>query len=170
MTRPALRVFLPRLSMESPMRLIAFVVAASALTLSACSQGGEAPAASGEPPAAAPILSGVDLSKPVSLIGTEPFWGIQLTGGELVYSGVDRPEQRAPLPPAVIQGTVATFQTRSASGTVFDVTLTSTECSDGMSDRTFPLTALVKVGDETLMGCAASSEALARAGESGPVV
>lgn len=151
------------------MRLIAFVAAASVLTLSACSQSDGYDEEAIDVPLSV-VLSGVDLSKPVSLIGTEPFWGIQLTGGELVYSGVDRPEQRAPQPAPVIQGTVATFQTRSASGTVFDVTLTSTECSDGMSDRTFPLTALVKVGDETLMGCAASTEALARAGESGPVV
>ena len=149
------------------MRLLA--LAASVLILSACSQG-EPPVAPAEPAAPAPLLSGVNLSEPVSLVGTEPFWGIQLTGSELVYSGVDRPEQRAPQPDITIQGTVATFQTRSATGTTFDVTLTATECSDGMSDRTFPLTAVVKVGEETLMGCAASAAALATAGESGPVV
>ena len=146
-----------------------FALAASVLILSACSQG-EPPVAPAEPAAPAPLLSGVNLSEPVSLVGTEPFWGIQLTGSELVYSGVDRPEQRAPQPDITIQGTVATFQTRSATGTTFDVTLTATECSDGMSDRTFPLTAVVKVGEETLMGCAASAAALATAGESGPVV
>jgi len=149
------------------MRLLA--LAASALILSACSQGGEAPAEPAAPATPAPVLSGVDLSQPVRLLGTEPFWGIELTGSELVYSGVDRPEQRAPQPKALVQGTVATFQTRSASGTSFDVTLTATECSDGMSDRTYPLTAMVKVGEETLMGCGASAAALANAGESGPV-
>ena len=149
------------------MRLL--ILAASALILSACSQGGEAPEAPAAPAEPAPVLSGVDLSQPVRLLGTEPFWGIELTGSELVYSGVDRPEQRAPQPKALIQGTVTTFQTRSASGTTFDVTLTATECSDGMSDRTYPLTAMVKVGDETLMGCGASAAALANAGESGPV-
>lgn len=150
------------------MRLLA--LAASALILSACSQGTETPAAPAEAPAPAPVLSGVDLTQPVRLVGTEPFWGIQLTGSELIYSGVDRPEQKAPQPLASVQGTVATLNTRSATGTVFDITLTATECSDGMSDRTFPLTAVVKVGDETLMGCAASAAAFATAGESGPVV
>jgi len=150
------------------MRLLA--LAASVLILSACSQGTEPPAVPTEPVTPPPVLSGVNLSEPVSLLGTEPFWGIKLTGEELIYEGVDRPEQRAPQPQIEIQGTVATLQTRSASGTTFDVTLTATECSDGMSDRTFPLTAVVKVGDETLMGCAASTAALSRAGESGPVV
>jgi uncharacterized membrane protein len=147
-----------------------FVLAASALILSACSEGTEPPAAPAEPAAPPAVLSGVNLSEPVSLLGTEPFWGIKLTGEELIYEGVDRPEQRAPQPTIEVQGTVATFQTRSAAGTTFEVTLTATECSDGMSDRTFPLTALVKVGEETLMGCAASTAALSRAGESGPVV
>lgn len=150
------------------MRLLA--LAASVLILSACSQGTETPATPAEPPAPAAVLSGVNLTQPVRLVGTEPFWGIQLTGSELIYSGVDRPEQRAPQPPITVQGTVATLQTQSATGTAFDITLTATECSDGMSDRTFPLTAVVKVGDETLMGCAASAAAFAAAGESGPVV
>ena len=153
------------------MRLVALaVVAASVLGLAACSQGEDAPAPPAETPAPAASLAGVDLTQPLSLLGTEPFWGIRLTGEELVYSGVDRPEQRAPQPALTVQGTVATLQTRSAEGTTFEITLTATECSDGMSDRTFPLTAMVKVGEETLMGCAASTAALERTGESGPVV
>lgn len=142
---------------------------ALALILAACSQGGETVEAPAEPPAPAAVLAGVDLTQPLSLVGTEPFWGIRLTGQELVYSGVDRAEQRAPQPALTVQGTVATLQTRSATGTVFDVTLTATECSDGMSDRTYPLTAMVKVGDESLMGCAATTAAIQSAGESGPV-
>lgn len=146
-----------------------FALAACVLTLSACSQGTEPADAPAAPVAPAVVLSGVDLTQPVRILGTEPFWGIELTGRELVYSGVDRPEQRAPQPEATVQGTIATFQTRASTGTTFDVTLTATECSDGMSDRTYPLTAMVKVGEETLMGCAAPSAAFATAGETGPV-
>ena len=47
--------------------------------------------------------------------------------------------------------------------------LIATECSDGMSDRTYPLTAKVEIGDETLTGCAAATAAIERAGESGRV-
>ena len=148
------------------MRLLAFA-AVSALTLTACSQA-EEPAP--PPPEPAPVLAGVDLTKPVRALGTEPFWAVELTGTEMVYSGVDRPEQRAPQPKAVVQGTTATFEGVTGAGTPLNVMLAATECSDGMSDRTYPLSAIVKIGDETLSGCAASSAAIMSTGESGPVV
>lgn len=149
------------------MRLIA-LTAASVACLSACSQPETVPA---PPPTPEPatILAGVDLTKPVRALGTEPFWGVELTGTEIIYSGVDRPEQRAPQPRAVIQGTTVTLAGTTAGGTAISVMLAATECSDGMSDRTYPLSAIVKVGDETLTGCAASSAAILSSGESGPV-
>ncbi len=144
--------------------------ALAVLCLAACSSEPETPADPASPPEPGQILAGVDLSRPVRLLGTEPFWGIDLAGGELVYSGADRPEQRGPLPEPTIQGTVAVFETTTTVGTPIAITLTATECSDGMSDRTYPLTALVKVGEENLMGCAASTSAIMSAGESGRVV
>ena len=149
------------------MRLIA-LAAALVACLSACSQPETVPA---PPPAPepAPILAGVDLTKPVRALGTEPFWGVELTGTEIIYSGVDRPEQRAPQPRAVIQGTTVTLAGTTTGGTAISVMLAATECSDGMSDRTYPLSAIVKVGDETLTGCAASSAAILSGGERGAV-
>jgi uncharacterized membrane protein len=147
-----------------------FPLAVSLLALAACSSESPDTAPPVEPAEAAPALAGVDLTKPVKLIGTEPFWNIELTGSQLVYSGLDRPEQRGPLEKPMMQGTVAGFETTTTAGTNIEVTLTATECSDGMSDRTYPLTALVKVGEETLMGCGASAAAFASAGESGLVV
>ena len=147
-----------------------FLFAAAVLTLAACSGEPESPAEPAPAPGPAPVLGGVDLSRPVRLLGTEPFWGIDLTGTEVVYSGVDRPEERGPQPRPTVQGTVATLETTTTAGTDISITLTATECSDGMSDRTYPLTALVEVGDETLMGCAASTAAIMSVGESGPVV
>ncbi len=149
------------------MRLTALAV--SALILSACSQGSE-PAPAPPAPEPAPVLAGVDLTKPVRALGTEPFWAVELTGTEMVYSGLDRPEQRAPQPKAVVQGTTATFEGVTGAGTALSVMLAATECSDGMSDRTYPLSAIVKIGDETLTGCAASTAAIMSTGESGPVV
>lgn len=151
------------------MRPILVVLAAS-LALVACSPEPETPAEREPTPEPASTLAGVDLSRPVRLLGTEPFWGIDLTGTEIVYSGADRPEQRGPQPKPTIQGTVATFETTTTAGSAIAITLTATECSDGMSDRTYPLTALVEVGGETLMGCAASTSAIMSVGESGRVV
>lgn len=150
------------------MRPIA-IVALAALALGACSPQADPPKASPSVPGPAPTLAGVDLGEPVRVGGNEPFWTVEITATELVYSGPDRPEQRAPRPAPVLQGTVATYEATTSTGTALNITLTATDCSDGMSDRTYPLSAIVKVGEETLTGCAASSAAFATAGESGRV-
>lgn len=149
----------------------AFALTAAALiALSACSPATEAPDATEAAPEPAPILAGIDLTRPLRALGTEPFWAVELTGSELVYSGVDRPEQRAPQGAPVLQGTMAIWEATTTAGMPLSVTLTATECSDGMSSRTYPLTALVKVGEETLTGCAATVSAIMSTGESGLVV
>jgi uncharacterized membrane protein len=144
--------------------------ALAALVVSACSPDIEKPAGRTAETGPAPVLAGVDLARPVRVLGNEPFWAVEMTGADLVYSGPDRPEQRAPQPAPALQGTVATWEATTSIGTSLKITLTATDCSDGMSDRTYPLSAIVKVGDETLTGCAASVAALATAGESGRVV
>ena len=128
---------------------------ASILTLMACSEPAETPPP-GPAPAPAAVLGGVNLNEPLRAIGTEPFWGVEISGDSMVYSGVDRPEQRAAKPEPVIQGTTAVYTGTTAAGSVLVVTLIATECSDGMSDRVYPLTARVEIGEETLNGCAAS--------------
>jgi uncharacterized membrane protein len=150
--------------------VIAPVIAAvSAFALSACSSP-ETASAPAEPAApAAAVLSGVDLAQPVRALGTEPFWSVELTADHLAYTSPEGAET-APRPETVVQGTVATFEGLTDKGSKLSLTLTATECSDGMSDRTYPLTAIVKLGDRLLTGCAASTAAIMSAGESGPVV
>ena len=141
----------------------------SVLVLAGCSPA-EEPASSPEPPLPAAVLGGVELAGPLRAIGTEPGWSVDLTGTEMVYTAPEAPEQRAPRPEPVVQGTTATWEAETAAGTRLKVTLIATECSDGMSDRTYPLTAMVTVGDRALTGCAASTAAIISTGESGPVV
>lgn len=145
------------------------VLTAAALLAAACTQqepqGPDRP----EPPAPPPVLSGVDLGQPVRVLGTEPFWSVDITPEGIKYSGVDRPEQTAPNPGSTVTGTVAAFETQTVQGNRLEITLIATECSDGMSDRTYPLTARVVIGQETLQGCAAATAAIMSAGESGPV-
>lgn len=151
------------------MRLLPLSALALCLLAAGCGPSAEEPEAAPEPAAPPPVLAGVDLTEPLRALGTEPFWSVDLTGDELVFRGVDRPEQRAPQPKASVQGTVARFEAQTTTGTPIVITLASTECSDGMSDRIYPLTAIVKVGEETLNGCAASTTATLTAGEQGPV-
>ena len=133
------------------------ILFAAPLTLlaAACSQGTTEQA---PPPADAPApttLGGVDLSQPLRALGTEPFWSVEITKDAMVYTGVDRDEQRAGNPQPVVQGTTAVY-TAADDGTAMVVTLIATECSDGMSDRLYPLTAKVELGEVSLTGCAAS--------------
>lgn len=143
---------------------------ALALTVAACGEIGDADEPADAPSTEPVMLGGVDLTRPVRALGTEPFWGVDITPEALVYSGVDRPEQRASNDGPVVQGTTAVFTGATPRGQALVVTLIATECSDGMSDRTYPLTARVEIGPEILNGCAASTSAIMSAGESGPVI
>lgn len=148
------------------MRLLV-VAGLSVLALAACSR--ESKTDDTPPPGADPAmtLGGVDLAKPVRALGTEPFWGVTITSEGLLYEGVDRPEQRAENPGPQIAGTTATWTTTTDQQLPLVVTVTDTDCSDGMSDRTYPLTARVQIGEETLMGCAAPVEFLTTTNEQG---
>lgn len=134
------------------------------LLIAACSPEAAPPAPEPAPEA---VLGGVDLNAPVRVLGTEPFWAVTIDGRELVYSGVDRPEQRAPNAGPQMQGAAAVWSARTDQAQDLSVTLVATECSDGMSDRAYPLTARVRIGDETLNGCAASVDFVMNTDEEG---
>lgn len=140
---------------------------ACVLLTAACSENTEAVPPTEPTPVEPRVLGGVDLNQPLRVIGNEPFYAVEIRPDALVYSGVDRPEQRAANPGPVIQGTTAVYATATGNGTALVVTLSDTDCSDGMSDRTYPLTARVEVGEETLNGCAASVAFLASTDEQG---
>lgn len=148
-------------------RLAPFAIAPALLIAAACSP--ETPV--GEPQDAPPVpteeLGGVDLNGGVNALGTEPFWGVEITPDQLVYAGVDRPEQVAPNPGVQMQGTMAIWSTETDQGAPLTVQLMATECSDGMSDRTYPLTARVEISGEVLNGCAASRDFIHNTDERG---
>jgi len=154
---------------EISMRAFA-LTALAALALTACSPSTEPAEAPEAAPGPAPVLAGVDLTQPLRVGGNEPFWSVDMKGSEMVYFGADRPEQRAPQGEPRMQGTMAVWETTTGAGNPLKVTLTATDCSDGMSDRTYPLTAMVEIGGELLMGCASTVTAHVAAGESGRVV
>ena len=150
------------------MRLILPVLIAG-VALAGCYDRKEVKPKTAAEPQAAAVLGGVDLGQPVRALGTEPFWSVEITPDALIYTRVDQPTQRAPNRGATVQGTVATFASSTDLNQALNVVLIATECSDGMSDRTYPLTAKVEIGGESLTGCAAASAAIEKAGESGRV-
>jgi uncharacterized membrane protein len=121
-----------------------------------------APPAAAPSPAAAkagpPVLNRVNLESPLRLVGTEPFWGADLGDGRLVLEAPDRETVRLAVGRPVMRAGEATW--RAANTTI---TVTAEPCSDGMSDRTYPLTATVRSGGITWKGCAANAAAFRRA-------
>lgn len=131
-----------------------YLAAAFAVLLAACQQSGEPGNASGTVPGTSPEgFTAIAPDEIISFTGTEPFWGGTIRGGSLTYST-----------PENIDGTVIEVERfagqggLSFSGTLagkgFDLLVTQGDCSDGMSDRTYPYVATLKLGEELREGCA----------------
>lgn len=128
------------------------------LPLAACSPKAEKP----PEPKSIQIdsLAGVDLNAPLTVTGTEPFWSLTLTEEEATF---ERPSEEAKVFPREKfeinkdkEGPArAELLTNELS-----LTLIAQKCSDGMSDRAYPLTAEINLGDEVLKGCAVTTAAL----------
>jgi uncharacterized membrane protein len=150
------------------MRPIALPLAAvCAVLLAACQPG--APAAPGADDAAGPaaaVPGNAEETAPYSEIaedevlrftGNEPFWGGQVSGRTLTYS---TPEDQ--------DGTVIAVERFAGRGGIsysglldgadFEMIVTPLECSDGMSDRTYPFTVTLSIGEEKRNGCAWSEQ------------
>ncbi|MFC0633811.1 COG3650 family protein [Brevundimonas balnearis] len=132
------------------------ILCALALALAACDSQPEVAAG---PPAGAPepspaVLGDIDLNQPIRALGTEPFWGVDVTPGALTLTGVDIPEQRFETDGPEVMGTTAVWRGTDGQGQDLTLTLIATECSDGMSDRLYPLTARIEAGERELTGCA----------------
>ena len=108
-----------------------------------------------EPPAAPGPFAG-DLRA----VGTEPFWGLSITGGEIILERPDFPASRGPNPGFVMEDGQAVWRTRTTDGGDLMVTMRQAACSDGMSDLAYVYVAEVQSGDETLSGCAGKADAM----------
>jgi uncharacterized membrane protein len=98
-------------------------------------------------------FSAIAPDETVRFTGTEPFWGGQVAGGSLTYTTPENPDGAT--------FAVERFAGRggvSWSGTLdrapFRLVVTPGQCSDGMSDRTYPLTVTLAVAGEQRRGCA----------------
>lgn len=131
--------------MESLSKRILTVIGAIG-ALAACGSGGEKP---GDVPA----FDGIAESEIITALGNEPFWNAKIDGDTLVYST-----------PENIDGTTITISrfagngglglSGTFSGEALLLAITPGECSDAMSDRTYPFTATLTIGDDQRNGCA----------------
>jgi len=97
-------------------------------------------------------FDGIAADETFHFSGTEPFWGGQVVGETLTYTVPDDIEGQ--------QITVKRFAglnglgfSGELGGQNFDMAVTQGDCSDGMSDRTYPFTVTLRLGDGVRNGC-----------------
>ncbi len=145
------------------MRLAAPLVFAALLTLTACGQSGDAIPGAPPPPAAAPPppspTTATDFSRPLNLLGTEPFWALKIRPEGLTFSAPDQADVTAPNPRPAVSGLEAVWITADLKAT-----LRAEVCQDGMSGLNYPFKATVETAGKTLTGCAAYADEMPREG------
>lgn len=129
--------------MKISSRKIALLAAVAALAgCTGASQGGEDVVA----------FDGIAEGEKISLLGNEPFWGAKIADGTLTWSTPDNIDGET-VPVTRFSGNNGLGFSGEVSGEVIQIAVTPGECSDGMSDRTYPFTATITLGDRQLEGC-----------------
>lgn len=88
----------------------------------------------------------------VTMLGTEPFWNLAVQGEEGVWTTPDN-QPGTKLALKRFAGNGGLGFSGELDGKPLTATLTPGQCSDGMSDRSFPFVATIALGGETLTGC-----------------
>lgn len=103
-------------------------------------------------------FEGIADDETINFTGTEPFWNGTVSGETLVYR---TPENTLGEEADGETLTVRRFNGNSGLGLSgkleeqpLDMTVTPGECSDGMSDRSYPYVVTLRIGEETRYGCA----------------
>ena len=98
-------------------------------------------------------FDGIAAGEPLNAAGTEPFWSIRVEDGVLVYSTPENIDgTSAPVERFAGRGGVSFSGT--LAGEQIDLAITPGQCSDGMSDRTYPFHATLAIGAGQRSGCA----------------
>lgn len=138
-------------------------LALAALSLSGCGPSQEVadgnsappsgPSAGGAEDAGTGAFSRIAPSDTVRFTGTEPFWGGQVAFTTLTYSTPENPDGTQ-IAVDRFAGRGGVSWTGEHQGAPFTLAVTPGECSDGMSDRTYPYVATLEVQGEQRRGCA----------------
>jgi uncharacterized membrane protein len=92
---------------------------------------------------------------PLRAIGTEPFWGANIEGRCVTYSHPDNQSGTRVWTRYAASGSGGGTWTGTLEGKPFVLTTRRQPgCSDGMSDRRYPLAVELTVGGEQRRGCA----------------
>lgn len=110
------------------------------------------PVAEGQASGSQAVFDAIAPDETIRVVGTEPFWGGSIHGDRLVYT---TPENQAGEAIAVkrFAGNSGLAFSGTRGGRPFDLMVTEGSCSDGMSDRTYPYTATLRLDGEQRNGC-----------------
>ncbi|MXO58223.1 hypothetical protein GRI89_01510 [Altererythrobacter salegens] len=96
---------------------------------------------------------GIAADETVKFTGTEPFWGGEVTGDTLTYTTPEDPEG-ATIAVQRFGGRGGLSYSGEYKAMPFTLGITPGDCSDGMSDRTYPFNATMEVEGQIRTGCA----------------
>lgn len=88
----------------------------------------------------------------VQFAGTEPFWGGKVEGGKLTWTTPENPRGTV-IAVTRFAGRGGLSFSGELAGKALTLMVTPAACSDGMSDRRYPFTVSVRLGEEQRQGC-----------------
>lgn len=98
--------------------------------------------------ASAAAANAQTVAEPYRAIGTEPFWSVTLNGKTIRVERPGHPVLTVASPEPEVGFNGELYLTRTVM-----VDITHVPCSDGMSDRTFPDTVMLRVNGTVYRGC-----------------
>lgn len=108
------------------------------------------------------MINGMNVLEPITAVGTEPFWSVNIQGRTVTWSDPEVEFRAGTVgKPKLTRGRIQ-WKGRVDGIGPFTMTLKSDDCSDGMSDFSYPLAATIKAPNLTLQGCASTMAAFAR--------
>lgn len=129
------------------MAAINHIAAAVLLLLAGCSQGSD-PA-----PGDVPQFDGIAQNETITALGTEPFWSAKIDGSSLTYSTPENIDGTA-IEISRFAGNGGLGFSGTLDGAALLMAVTPGECSDQMSDRSYPFTVTLTIGEAQYNGCA----------------
>ncbi len=99
------------------------------------------------------VASGTGIPAQFIALGTEPFWAAEVDGTALLYTTPeDQQGQRVALTRRDMGG--RTEFSGTLVGDALALRIDAGPCSDGMSDTVYPFSAELRIGSQSLNGCA----------------
>ena len=104
----------------------------------------------------------VSTAEPLRALGTEPFWALDIDSTGLRFTTPEDTSGKRfpPNAPSPIAGDTLVWMAETEMVAIH-VRIWREPCSDGMSDRTYPYTAIVRVAGTTYRGCADRRQVIA---------